>query len=152
MPVSTQNESPAICTSCETRSLPEGDGTAAAAGTCAAVAASPKRAWNARGRLAASRQPAHRKSEAFFRKGKRIELSHPAAGVNASSLVTDAWDARTSWMSGSFVWHADSLTDGKCACKLKRCCRVATGTWAPQGMLAKKWEAGPGACPTSDVT
>ena len=46
---------------------------------------------------------------------------------------------------------ADSLTDEKCACKLTRCCRVATGHCAPQGILAEKLGDRTSVCPASEV-
>lgn len=57
------------------------------------------RASSATGKLANDRAQTDRKNAAFFMRGKRIESSHPAADVNASSQLTDASLGGKSWMA-----------------------------------------------------
>jgi hypothetical protein len=62
-------------------------------------AVSSRTSWASRidGKVPA-RVPTIRKRAACFVRKELIELSHPAAGVNASSLLTDAQQCSKSWM------------------------------------------------------
>src|SRR5690348_447137 len=134
MPVSSQVESPVICSSCERRGLPEGMAGAAADGSCAEArgfascadcANSSRGNWTPKSEGGSSLSARVHRGKAIFLSGREyIQPSHPAAGVYASSQLTDAAESCKSWMKCEPA--ADSLTDEIRACKLTRCRRVAT--------------------------
>src|SRR5579859_4353584 len=108
MPVSSQEESPVICSSCDIRGLPEGMAGAAAVGSCAEArgfafctdcANFAAGNWTPRseGEISLSAR-AHRSKGIFLSGREYIQPSHPAAGMNASSLLTDAAESCKSWM------------------------------------------------------
>jgi hypothetical protein len=85
----------------------------------------------------------------FHQKGTHIV--EPSRGGCERILTVNRCLGEVQELDGGRLGRAaDSLTDGKCACKLTRCCRVARGSQRPRELWWKSWEADPGVCPISE--
>src|SRR5271169_6742310 len=92
------------------RSLPDGADANAAAEfcaetlatdccTCGAAFSAARWVIRLKGKIPGTKQTA-KKKPALFVSGELMGSSHPAAGVNASSLLPDACRSSKSWMAG----------------------------------------------------